>query len=137
MRKKLTLLIAVASASLLLAAVALAAYPKVPSKWSGGNGKGSPVAFNLNKKGKATFALAVFPCKKESGMNVVGSKHPSGTVSKSGKLTITYSAKVGAAGKENAKLVIDFTSKTKAKGTAYNQSAKCGNSKWKFTATAS
>jgi cytochrome c5 len=139
MRKIISLITVALAASLLIVAVALAAHPKLPSKWSGGNGKGAPVAFNLNKSGKATYAMAVFNChdKSVSGIAGVQSKHPSGKVSKSGKLTITFSGKVGVVGKVKATLKVTFTSKTAAKVAGSFSNPKCGKSKLKYTATAS
>jgi hypothetical protein len=136
MRRAIHVLTAVLAGSLLLTAAALAVYPKVPSKWSGGNGKGAPVGFNLSKKGKATFALAEFDCKDPhvSGIAVASSKHPSGKVSKSGKLLITYSSKVGSEGIVKVKMNVTFPTKTSAKVSATFSNAKCKNSKMKYTA---
>ncbi len=138
MRKITPLLLVLFTASLVITAVALAAHPKLPSKWSGGNGKGAPVAFNLSKKGKATFAMAVFNCHdpKTSGIPIVSSKHPAGKVKK-GKITITFSGKVGVEGKVSATLKVTFTSRTSAKVVGHFSNKKCGKSKLTYTATAS
>jgi opacity protein-like surface antigen len=127
MRTKTSLLITAVAASLLLAAAALAAYPKHPSKWVGGNGMGLPVAH-------ASSAKASFTCRSVSGIGTAGSKSPTSTWTK-GKLHITYTSKVGSIGKVKVKWVISFPTKTSAKGNVTFTNQKCNAPKLHFTAT--
>jgi opacity protein-like surface antigen len=134
MRTKTSLLITAVAASLLLAAAALAAYPKHPSKWVGGNGMGLPVTFKLNRHAHASSAKASFTCRSVSGIGTAGSKSPTSTWTK-GKLHITYTSKVGSIGKVKVKWVISFPTKTSAKGNVTFTNQKCNAPKLHFTAT--
>ncbi len=125
MRKHTAVLIALLALS--LPALALAATPKFPAKFSGGGG-GAPVKFSLDKKGRATSAFFAFSCKNVNGIGVAKTdkKHkPSGQV-KNGKITITYSAKRAArSGTVKATLKATFTTKTHAKGTLKISGGNC------------
>jgi hypothetical protein len=137
MRKHTAVLIALLAMS--ISAVALAATPKIPAKFSGGGG-GAPVKFSLDKKGRATSAFFAFSCKNVDGIAIAKTdrKHkPSGKV-KSGKITITYSAKIGGkVGTVKATLKATFTSRTHAKGTTRISGGNCKSpTKGRFTADA-
>jgi hypothetical protein len=125
--------------ALAIPAIALAATPKLPAKFTGGGG-GSPVGFKLNKHGKATSAFFAFTCKNTDGIGTAATdkKHrPKGVVSH-GKITITYTAKGGGKiGTVKATIHATFTSKTHAKGTTSISGGNCKQpSKGKFTADA-
>jgi hypothetical protein len=137
MRKVLAVL--TLSIAIAIPAIALAATPKLPAKFSGGGG-GSPVTFKLNKHGKATSALFAFTCKNTDGIGTAATdkKHrPKGVVSH-GKITITYLVDVGSkVGTVKATIHATFTSRTHAKGTTSISGGNCKRpSKGKFTADA-
>jgi hypothetical protein len=130
-------LIAVLAAALMISAVAFAASPQVPAKFLGGGG-GAPVNFSLDKHGKATAGFFAFTCSNANGIATArtDSKHkPSGKVSH-GKITITYSAKIGGTiGTVKAKIKATFTSTTHAKGTTSVSGWNCKHpTSGKFTA---
>jgi hypothetical protein len=129
MRKLAAGLLLSMTLALVAAPTALAVKPKLPSTWSGGNGKGLPMGFTLSKSGKVTAAYTGYTCKGKSGIGNASSKAPKGVVSSKGKLTITYLHK-GI----RVKFAVTFTSKTRAKGTITFTSSTCTVPKITFTA---
>jgi hypothetical protein len=98
------------------------------------------VTFKLDKKLKATSAMFAFTCKNTNGIGIAKTDKnhkPSGKV-KNGKITITYTVKVGrTVGTVKAILKATFTSKTHAKGTTTVSGGNCKSpSKQPFTADA-
>ena len=128
--RKSALVMALLVATLAFAApVALAAKPQLGSRWSGGNGKGLPMGFSLNKKGKATAAFTGYTCAGKDGIGSASSNSPAGKVNARNRLTITYRAKG-----MTITFKVRFPTKTTAKGTITFEGGKCDAPKINFTA---
>lgn len=130
MRKTAVLLAVLVASSLVVASAALAAKPKLDTRWSGGNGRGLPMGFTLDKKGKATAAFTGYTCPGKDGIGSASSNSPTGKVGSDGKLTITYKAK-----KLTITIRVRFPTRTTAKGTiTFKGNASCKAPKMNFTA---
>jgi hypothetical protein len=129
MRKTVVVLALVAATLACAAPVALAAKPTLNTRYTGGNGKGLPMGFSLNKKGKATAAFTGYTCKGKSGIGNATSNSPSGKVDENNKLKITYKSK-GI----TVTFRVRFPTRTTAKGTITFKGGNCEAPKITFTA---
>src|SRR4051794_25769032 len=90
-----------ASIALLIATAgtAFAAQPATPSKWVGGDGKGTPVMFNLNKHGGVAKAGVAYTCKGGNGIGFASKRKPKGHVKPNGTLVIRFRHRDSGAGR--------------------------------------
>jgi hypothetical protein len=128
MRKMITVL-ALLAASGIASSAALAAKPQLGTSFSGGNGRGLPMGFTLNKKGRATAAFTGYTCPGKDGIGSASSNKPEGKVDSEGKLTVTYRAK-GL----TVTMKVRFPTRKTARGTITFKSATCKAPKMTFTA---
>jgi hypothetical protein len=135
--RKLSLATTTAVTVAATAATAFAAHPATPSRWSGGDGHGTPVFFNLNKNGKATKAAVAYTCKGANGQGLAQSRkgHIKGHVKSDGSLVIRYRYKDSdQKGKLRVRFDVTFPTKTTAKGQVTIRNKSCGNRTINFTA---
>ena len=123
--------LAVLAAAGLTAPAAFAAKPQLGTEFTGGNGRGLPMGFTLDKRGRATAAFTGYTCAGKSGLGSASTKKPKGKVASDGKLTITYKAK-GL----SVTFRVSFPARTRAKGTITFKSKTCKAPKITFTAQA-
>jgi hypothetical protein len=103
---------------------ALAAFPVVPATFSG-----DYVTFKLNRHGRATYADVGYTCVNQNGEFSAVSHHPSGGVSPSGRLTITFTASA------KVKVKGTFTSPSTVHGTVtFRGTGQCKARGRSFTA---
>jgi hypothetical protein len=104
--------------------VALAAFPVT---FSGGY-----VTFKLNRHGRVTYADVGYTCVNQNGEFSAVSHHPSGGVSPSGRLTITFTASA----KVKIKVKGTFTSPSTVDGTVtFRGTGQCKARGRSFSAT--
>lgn len=127
--RKTPLLLALLALLAATAPSALAARPQLGTSWSGGNGRGLPMGFTLNKKGKATAAFTGYTCKGKSGVGNAASSKPAGKLTADNKLTIVFKSR-GL----TVTMKISFPTRKSAKGTITFKSPTCTAPKIKFTA---
>ena len=132
MRKTITL-ISTLGAVLLLASVAVAARPQLGTQWSGGDGRGGPMGFTLDKKGNVTGAFTSYTCKGKSGIGSASTSKRAGKLDAKNRLTIVFTTKRD---KLTVTMKISFTSKTRARGTITFKSPSCTAPRKTITAMA-
>ena len=120
--------------SLVAAAAALAAQPKTPAEFIGGDGAGTPVTFKLNKSGKAKEAAVAYRCKGANGQNLALSKKPRGRVQGDGTLVIRFRVKDEIHGRLRVRFKVTFPRRDKAKGRVTFRNRKCKAKAVDFTA---
>src|SRR4051812_47266219 len=125
---------AVIALTLVTAASAVAAQPVKPSKWVGGDGRGTPVMFNLTKKGTPKKAGVAYTCKGGNGIGLAQSNKPKGHVKSDGTLVIRFRHKDPDAGRIRVRFHVTFPTSTTAKGTVTFKNKKCAAQRVTFTA---
>jgi hypothetical protein len=137
--RRLSAGVGVFAATAALSVAARAAQPKHPATFAGGNGKGFPLTFKLDRRARPTYAAVAFACRSDSGALVAHRRKPPWSRSKSGRLTISYAVSEPRLGKVEVVLSTTFLSRTRAKGVATLTNAKCFGKhpgRIRFTATA-
>ena len=114
-----------------LAATAYAAKPHLGSRWSGGDGRGGPMGFTLDKKGNVTAAFTSYTCKGKSGIGSASTSKRAGKLDAKNKLTIVFTTKRD---KLTVTMKLSFPTKKTARGTITFKSPTCSAPKKTVTA---